>query len=274
MNTEEIRFDGLRALHCAVPRISVVVALDVGPRILALTPDGGPNLFAEMPDETIGDYHLYGGHRLWTAPEIPARTYRPEDEPVDLALTDDSVTLTGPPDRDGIRKRISLTFLTDGARVAVAHELRNEGSGTLEMAPWAITQVPLGGTAVLPVAPMEPDALLPTRSIVLWPYTRLEDPRLRLENERVTLDASVDGGGARLKVGVPNAVGRLTYSRGPWRFTKHVTPDASLARVDLGATMQAFADGRCVELETLGPLRSLEPGDTVEHHELWEVEMI
>jgi hypothetical protein len=35
--------------------------------------------------------------------------------------------------------------------------------------------------------------------------------------------------------------------------------------------MQAFADGRCAEIETLGELRRLAPGDAVEHHELWEV---
>jgi hypothetical protein len=269
--TEEIRFNGLRALRWTVPGLSLVVALDIGPRVLALTPDDGPNLFAELPHETIGDYHLYGGHRLWSAPEVPERTYRPDDDPVELALTADSISVGGVVDPDGIRKRITLRW-TDGARVAVAHELRNEGSGTHELAPWAITQVPLGGVAHLPMAPMEPEALIPTRSIVLWPYTLLADPRLRIVDDGVTLDASVDGGGARLKIGVPNAVGQVDYTRDGWRFTKHVTPGGAPAGgLDLGATMQAFADGRCAEIETLGELRRLAPGDAVEHHELWEV---
>jgi hypothetical protein len=121
------------------------------------------------------------------------------------------------------------------------------------------------------MAPMEPDALIPTRSIVLWPYTRLTDPRLRIADDGVTLDASVDAGGARLKVGVPDAVGRVSYTRDGWRFTKHVSPGGAAASLDLGATMQAFADGRCAEIETLGELRRLAPGDAVEHHELWEV---
>ena len=278
MTTEEVRFNGLRALRCTVSGLTVVVALDVGPRVLALARNGGPNLFAELPNEMIGDYHLYGGHRLWAAPEDPASTYRPDDDPVDLVITDGSVAVTGPADADGISRRITLTPGADGARVAVAHELRNQGSGTHEVAPWAITQVPLGGVARLPMAPMEPDALLPTRSIVLWPYTDLDDPRLRLANDAVSLDASIDAGGARLKVGVPNAVGRCSYTRNGWRFTKHAAPSdpgqGVRGSVDLGATLQAFADGRFAELETLGELRRLGPGDAVEHQELWELSRI
>lgn len=273
MRTEEVRHGGLRGLRCSVKGLSFVVALDVGPRVLALEPDDGPNLFALLPGETLGEFRFHGGHRLWSAPEVPERTYRPDEDPVDLQIDDATVGVAGRPDRDGIRKVIRLRVLPDGARVVVAHQLRNEGSGVHELAAWALTQAPLGGVATLPLAPPsdDPSRVTPERSIVLWPYTRLAHPALSLADDAVRI-ATSHVPGTRLKVGVPNRVGWLAYDRAGWRLTKRVAPHEATSTVDLGATLQVYADGRFIELESLGPLRRLAPGDVAEHEELWEVE--
>ena len=54
-----------------------------GPRISALIPAGTQqNLLARLDDVAwdteYGRYLLYGGHRLWAAPEISEITYFPE----------------------------------------------------------------------------------------------------------------------------------------------------------------------------------------------------
>ena len=56
-----------------------------GPRIVGLRRHGSPaNLLAETPDlgwETaLGRYELFGGHRLWLAPEDPERAAVPDSE--------------------------------------------------------------------------------------------------------------------------------------------------------------------------------------------------
>ena len=49
---------------------------------------GQPNLFAELPHLTLDcpgtdeKFVAYGGHRLWHAPQMPARTHLPDNGPV------------------------------------------------------------------------------------------------------------------------------------------------------------------------------------------------
>ncbi|MBT8208653.1 MAG: hypothetical protein KJO18_10285, partial [Acidimicrobiia bacterium] len=62
------------------------VFTDAGPRISHYGLRGGANLLVELPDASIRledgrDFQLRGGHRLWTAPEVPQRTYVPDDAP-------------------------------------------------------------------------------------------------------------------------------------------------------------------------------------------------
>ncbi len=64
--------------------IAVDYLTEAGPRVVRLIPKAlGENLLAEIPDAVLpsphGPYHLYGGHRLWHAPEQSARTYVPEE---------------------------------------------------------------------------------------------------------------------------------------------------------------------------------------------------
>ena len=67
--------------------VELLVTQSVGPRIIRLNLPGGDNLLAELPDLTLdcpgsGPMHLWGGHRLWHAPEVKRRTYLPDDQPV------------------------------------------------------------------------------------------------------------------------------------------------------------------------------------------------
>ena len=39
----------------------------------------------------------------------------------------------------------------------------------------------------------------------------------------------------------------------------------------MGSNVEAFVKDVCIELETLGPLKTLYPKESVEHQETWEV---
>jgi len=161
-----------------------------GPRIVRLIPRRlGQNLLAETPrqqlDSPYGPFHLWGGHRLWHAPETAARTYIPDDggltvAPLPPAAEGDGVCLRYMEPHSGIHKEIRLRLAADAPRVTLTHRLTNLGLWPVELAPWAITQLKTGGTAVLPTPPGDPDDLLPNRVVALWPYSRWDDPRLRL----------------------------------------------------------------------------------------------
>ena len=248
-----------------------------GPRIVRLIPKVlGENLLAETPDYELpspyGPYRLWGGHRLWHAPETAARTYVPDDSGLRVVNVTDGVVLTHDEPRTGIRKEVAITMPRDAPTVHLVHRLTNTGLWSVELAPWAITQLRLGGTAVLPTTGAADDeGLLPDRLIALWPYSRWDDPRFRPGEAAIEI---VTQAIARpFKLGYLNRVGWLAYRYGGVTFTKRWTPQPERPHVDFGCNAEVYTNDRHLELETLGPLVRLAPGETVEHVEEWVVEV-
>lgn len=260
--------------------ITLVASTTVGPRILGLIGPSGDNIFAELPDVTVecpgsGPSNLYGGHRLWAGPEDPRVTYRPEDKPVEVERLDAGFRLTGPADPIA-RIRRSITVSAVGAgRFDVVHHIENTADDGQVLAPWAITMLPAGGRAWLPLlaGPHDEGGFQANRNIVLWPYTRLDDPRLHLHEAslEVRTDADelvIDG---PVKVGTAIRRGWLAHWRAGLLFVKRTRHAEDARHVDLEATAQTYWNGGWGELETLGLLRTVPPGSSAEHIETWEV---
>ena len=249
------------------------VAAMFGPRVLGLRRDGGPEMFASLPDTVIdrpdsGVYRFRGGHRLWASPELPSITYAPDDEPCSVTKGADDVSIVGPVDRAGLVKKMILSGGPDG--VVVDHELVNAGANTIELAPWALTQLPLGGLAIVPVSgPPDEYLLSASSSLVLWPYTDLADPRVTWDQAGLLVRAEP---GPPFKVGTGPAPGRLGYMMEGHLFTKQVPPAESARYPDRGAIGQFYLGDAFCELESLGPLSVLNPGESVTHREVWEIE--
>ncbi len=247
-----------------------------GPRIIRLGLAGSPrNLLAETPDigwETPnGRYDLFGGHRLWFAPEDPDRVAVPDGEGLRIDVEPDGLRLTGRDEEPtGLVRSMTLRLPPGRAALEVRHELCNIGRVPIELAPWSITQLPLGGTILLPQPAASPGHhVRPNRSLVLWPYTSWEDPRLRPRDGLLTLDAQA---GTSLKVGYFNVSGWVAYVRDGALLVRRFEPQAGRPHPDLGCNVEVFIGGRFLELEVLGPLGELAPGSTVALVERWEVE--
>ena len=248
---------------------------NAGPRILGYRRVGGTSPFADLPFETIdhpaaGRYHFLGGHRLWRAPEQPAITYEPDDVDVEVTPSADGFEIAGQPDRDGIVKHITVT--SRDKYTIVDHSLENRGKHTLLSAPWAITQLAPGGTAYLPTRsePLDADALLPNRSLVLWPYTELTAPEIAFHDEWITVHASPRQ--QKLKLGLANRQGWLAYHFDNSVFVKWSHTHREEAHyVDMGASAQCYRDSRFLELETIGSRASLAKRERVTHREVWTI---
>ena len=245
-------------------------AVDVGPRVLFLGEPGGENLLAELPDRTIdgpaGPYRLLGGHRLWTAPEVPSRTYLPDGERCRVEAAGDRITITAPDDGSGLERGMGLRPVEGG--IEVNHLVTNVGSAPVEVASWAITQFPIGGTAFLPLPVSGSSEYEASHALVLWPYSRLDDPRLSFGSDHVVVTATHSP--SPLKVGSAPGSGRLGYLRDGRLFTKEApVPDGPLA--DRGAASQVYVGPEFLELETLGLLERLPPGESTGHTEIWRV---
>jgi hypothetical protein len=248
-----------------------------GPRIVRLSMAGSTdNLLAEAPDvswETpYGRYHLYGGHRLWVAPEKAGLTSQPDDDGLQIEPFEQGVRLNGASEvAGGLSKTLEVYLQTAKPGVSILHRLTNQGDEPIEVAPWAITQLPLGGQAILPqpTRSVDPDGLQPNRLLVLWPYTQWCDPRLRLGDEMILVNGiSFD---KKFKIGYYNRHGWAGYLRQGVFFGKRFEIQEQGTYVDLGCNFEIYCDQRLLELETLGPLRKLAPGESVEHKEEWVV---
>jgi hypothetical protein len=251
--------------------LELSVATAVGPRVLGIRPSGGDELFASLPGLRIDDagvppFSFRGGHRLWVAPEEPAVTYAADDRPVTVDDSGDGIVVTGPVDTAGWQKTVTLEPAGAG-RLDVGHRLVNHGLPR-HAAAWAITQLRPGGRALLPLGTARPDAYQADRSIVLWPYTRWDDPGITIGEHLIEID-----GTRRDPAKIGTALGRswMAYRLGSELFVKRPIPGVGVAYADLGATAQVFVNRHFVELETLGPLTRVGEGEAIEHREEWEV---
>ena len=259
--------------------LNLLATKSVGPRIISLRLGAGDNLFAELSNSIldcpgVGAYHLYGGHRLWHAPEVPRRTYLPDDDPVDITLQGSGLLVAQSVEPEtGIQKSISIRLPHDGPTVIVDHFLTNQSLWPVEFAPWAITMLKPGGVAVLPQPNdlADPAGAQPNRVVALWPYTDVRSPYIAWGNQFIFVRAHVASEADVLKLGFPNPRGWLAYHWRDTLFVKYSRFDPEANYYDLGSSSQCFCGPDTLELETLGPRVHIHPGETVTHREVWRI---
>ncbi len=275
LEATETHFAGYDCVKLENESLALWVTQSVGPRIIRLELHGGENLFALLPDVTLdypgeGTFYLYGGHRLWYAPEDPQRTYIPDNEPVEVTKASRGIRVTQPvEEKTGIRKSMTITLPDEGARVVVDHSLENHGETPIELAPWAITQLRIGGVAILPQAsgPADEHGVLPNRQIVLWPYTHINSTHITWGDRFIFVHANMQEGA--LKLGFPNPVGWLGYVLGNTLFVKSAEYQLDASYFDRGSSGECYCNPLFLELETLGPRKLIPPGEMVTHRETW-----
>ena len=266
-----VDFEGHRCvelIHPAGDRL--LVTIDKGPRVIGYLTAASGNLFAVLPDAGIdgpaGRFELRGGHRLWVAPEVPEITYLPDDAECSVATVDGALVVTAPDNGFGIERVLSIESADDG--FVVDHALVNVGTAShRSVAPWAITQLPAHGTAIVPLRP-EADAnpLQASHSLVLWPYTDLSDPRLTFGPDHVLVEATDEP--AACKIGVRPGAGCIGYLRRGHLFMKEASPPEGSVP-DLGAASQVYTGMWFLELESVGALETLAPGESASLRERW-----
>jgi len=123
-----------------------------------------------------------------------------------------------------------------------------------------------GGTAILPMN-HGPEGLVPNRSVNFWPYAKPSDPRFIYGNEFVLVKQTAKG--APTKIGLNSSEGWCAYVNNNVVFVKQFQYFDENEYPDLGSSIEVYTEGGYLELETLGPLAILEPGDEVTHSEYW-----
>ncbi len=272
---DTVNFFGHECVSLENNKIQLLLSRSIGPRILSLKFTGGENILAELPNFTVdcpgsGSFHVYGGHRLWHSPEIPSRTYQPDDTPVELCPIEDGDGYLATQDveaKTGIQKSMEIRLLGDVPCIVVTHRLVNHGLWPVTCSPWAITQLRTGGVAILPQSYAETREL-PNRSLILWPYTNLSNPNVSFGKHHILVRADMD---EPFKVGFPNPRGWLAYWLDGVLFVKRADFDARSDYFDFGSSSECYCNDQFLELETLAPIHTIEPGECVTHVETWNL---
>lgn len=267
---------GLACVELANEALSLLVPRAVGPRILSLRVGGGKNLLAQLPDVALdcgqaGKLKLWGGHRLWHAPEVPARTYLPDERAVDIRPNRQSLTITQAADAAQLEKTVTITLPNDSATVIIEHRLTNRGLWPITCAAWAITQLRTGGIAILPQNNkfVDTGGFQANRPLALWPYTDISSPLVQWGNRFIFYRAAMREGA--WKIGFPNPVGWLGYWIDGQLFVKSAEYNPAATYYDNQSSSQCYCNHDFIELETLSPQVMLTPEASVTHREVWRV---
>jgi len=74
-----------------------------------------------------------------------------------------------------------------------------------------------------------------------------------------------------LKIGFPNPRGWLAYWLSGTLFVKRAGFDPQSDYYDFGSSSECYCKDAFLELETLGPKTTLNPGGSTQHLETWEL---
>lgn len=261
-----------RCLHISNGHIELVVTTVIGPRIIHFSTTGNDNLF--FVDETTagqqgGDlFHLYGGHRLWRAPEDREQTYFPDNGMVMVENSENVVRLVAPIEPTTHLQKEIILRIEDPNAVVLTHRITNYAPYPQEISAWGITMMRAGGVALIPLPALtsHSDNLLPTQQFNLWGYTNLADARWSFKPECIYLWQEPIP--SPQKMGLTHGRGWLAYCLPQGTFVKQYVAEEKVYP-DFGSVVEVFTDHNTLELETLSPLADLESADSVEHHERW-----
>jgi len=260
--------------------VELVVPSEIGPRVMRYGFVGGQNLFHNFP-HALGksgepQWQNRGGHRLWVAPENPIISKALDNGPVEITAEDLRLLVTQPTEpASGMAKEIEIVLAAEGTAVTLLHRITNRNAWPVRFAPWAISVMRPGGTAIAGFPPRfrHDERLLPTNPLVMWGYTDFSDPRWRFTRRFLLLQQDA-AASAPQKAGLFAENAWAAYSVSGELFLKRARAQTGEPYPDYGCSVEIFTNQHMLELETLGPLHLVEPGASVEHFEQWSLHRV
>ncbi len=280
-----IQYDGYGScLEISNGIVRLVVTLDFGPRIIRYSFVDGENIFFEDKDRIFFDdnkeieevygkdavWYIYGGHRLWTSPEAMPRTYYPDNEPVNVTLTEQGAIFTPPVQKwNQYGYAIEVQLSEDSADVTVIHKLKNYSPWDVTLSLWPISVLSSGGTEVFP-QPTYDAGFLANRQIAFWSYAKMTDTRLGWLDRYIILkqDGNIS---EEFKMGLGSDHGYALYFNHGDVFVKQFEAKRDGNYPDGGMSFETYTNQLFLEMETLSELKTIAPEETAEHVERWSL---
>lgn len=279
---KEIKYENYgKCLEISNGLIDVVVTINFGPRIVRFGFTGGSNILYndlerkytvqnEKIEERFGRdaaFLYYGGHRIWLSPEKMPDTYYPDNEPVVYGILPEGVTFTPPRQKQTDMQLSFEIIMSEGTTdIMVVHSAKNDSKEKRACALWAVTMLNGGGTEILPFNAEGENLISPNRTLSLWPNTDFHDNRLCFGHRFITVRHEKENE-KPLKIGLNNFPGWACYANGDTTLVKRYVHSPSAPYPDYGCSSETYLCRDFIEMQTLSPLYSLEPGEGIRHVE-------
>ena len=274
----DIRFGEYRAVELLTETTRLVLVTEVGPRIAFFGPrDTGKNvLFWNPPASERGDWHIYGGHRVWLSRPFGDEsedTYTGDNAPCEVTKGADWVQATAPVEKfTRTQRAIRVRFLKDNV-FEVTNLIKNAGDLIYSGGVWNPTCIEPDGKIIrIPLGEKD----------VTWDLVKVVIPRvfcgntLKLNDPQVTftedtLEIRSQGHVTKRCVCAPQGLISMEWPEEKLLFTKHSEFNRDAHYPVGGCNIAAFVgeDNWMGELETFGPERAIRPGETAENRETW-----
>jgi hypothetical protein len=288
MQVESISFGSLAALKVKKPGVELTIVTQVGPRIAELMEPGGQNILFWDPanfksTRKRGDWFLFGGHRVWTT--------RPgADEGEETYAIDNGLCTVKTASRRGQVSRLvitgaehpifkiqrSLVIVDNGLDCSV--DVLNRVTNTSDMlwsgGLWGLTCTnPEGCRYFIPLPTEKPPFGWSPFGVTLFPNwaghtSPFPNPQLALTDKFLLVDPQ----GTETKVAIEVPGGWMGCHTSSVNFYKMVAYDP--VAIDRCPNRSNFAfyigpGNFMVEMEVMGPWRTLRPGETLGLMERW-----
>ena len=255
--------------------VELVYVPQIG-RTMRFAKIGGPNILWENPRLAGKDSHSikpgewvnYGGDKLWPAPQ--SRWNWPPDpildgSPYNVSIAGKFLQITGAASqKSGVRFTRLISLDPTGLDVHIENRMTNTSSQVLAV--WEIAQTDNPDQILVPleISKEMPNGWAPFED---HPF----DPAFGSIRDDVLVVRRNPHAGSKLGTG--SAKGILTIKRGGLEFS-FSAKKAPGAYADGGRFLQVFTSGdpdKYVELEILGPLTKLKPGQTATLKTTWSL---
>jgi hypothetical protein len=280
MNTKNIKFDGLDAIEITTPRLRLVAVYGTGPRIAFLGKDGGENLLYWDPtfSNARGDWKIRGGHRVWnTRPgaDESEDSYGADNEPCTVTTEGDALVLTGAEHPFMKTRRGFKIRQIDDLTFEITNFLTNTGDMLYSGGVWSITcSNPKGGKKY--GIPLGDRSQAWDLIQILFPRawaghnSRLDDPQITYNQDFLLVDPQ--GVETKRMVMAPQGVIAWTWPEKKMSFIKKAEYDQT-GQYPLNCNLAFYVgpDNFMLEMEAMGPMQTLLPGQTVSLKETWKI---
>ena len=277
MSIERIEYGGWKNnVRLSNAEVELIITADVGPRVIRFGYIDERNVFGEIPDQIGGvgedEWMIRGGHRLWIAPEEKPKSYELDNSPYNIEDSEKGVRLIQEPGAiAGVEKIMEVSLDASSNEVTLLHKLVNKSRSPVEMAVWALTVMALEGMAVIPLPEKIPhtDRLTHNQEWSIWGYTDFSDSRWTLGARYVFFRQDSKKGAS--KVGIAHREGWVGYLLGEYLFVKRFNWVDGATYTDGGVNFETFSNEEILDLESLSPLTTVVPGQSIEHVEKWSL---